>query len=99
MAQAATPLTASKKNVISPYFHPIVRWIRDRHNAQAILPLLDQYKEWKQANPEKALENDLQVEASSTVELSFNLWRLESFLRFQQLKSNEEELNRIFIDI
>ena len=79
--------------------HPLVRWIRDRHNAQAILPLLDQYKEWKQANPEKALENDLQVEASSTVELSFNLWRLESFLRFQQLKANEEELNRIFIDI
>ena len=79
--------------------HPIVRWIRDRHNAQAILPLFDQYNKWKQANPEKALENDLQVEASSTVELSFNLWRLESFLRFQHLKANEEELNRIFIDI
>lgn len=79
--------------------HPLVRWIRDRHNAQAILPLLDQYNEWKQANPEKSLENDLQVEASSTVELSFNLWRLESFLRFQHLKANEEELNRIFIDI
>ena len=79
--------------------HPIVRWIRDRHNAQAILPLFDQYNKWKQANPEKALENDLQVEESSTVELSFNLWRLESFLRFQHLKANEEELNRIFIDI
>ena len=81
--------------------HPLVRWIRDRHNAQAISPLFDQYHKWKQANPEKAgaQEANLAIEASSTVELSFNLWRLEAYLRFQHLKANEEELNRIFIDI
>ena len=81
--------------------HPLVRWIRDRHNAQAISPLFDQYNKWKQANPEKAgaQEANLAIEASSTVELSFNLWRLEAFVRFQQLKANEEELNRIFIGI
>lgn len=79
--------------------HPLVRWIHDRHNEQALLPLFDQYDKWKKVNPDQARGNDLQVEASSTVELSFNLWRLESFLRFQQLKANEEELNRIFIDI
>ncbi len=81
--------------------HPLVRWIRDRHNAQAISPLFDQYNKWKQANQGKAgaQEANLAIEASSTVELSFNLWRLEAYLRFQHLKANEEELNRIFIDI
>ena len=81
--------------------HPLVRWIRDRHNAQTILPLFDQYNKWKQANPEKAnaQEDNLAIEASSTAELSFNLWRLEAYMRFQRLKANEEELNRIFIDI
>ncbi len=81
--------------------HPLVRWIRDRHNAQVILPLIDQYNNWKQVNQGKTIypSVDLAVEASSTVELSFNLWQLESFLRFQKLKTNEEELNRIFIDI
>ena len=78
--------------------HPLVRWIRDRHNAQAILPLLAQYNKWKQANPEKQLDYD-PIEENGTVAISFNLWKLEAFMRFQQLKANEEELNRIFIDI
>ena len=78
--------------------HPLVRWIRDRHNAQAILPLHDQYNKWKQANPEKQSDYE-PIEENGTVAISFNLWKLEAFMRFQQLKANEEELNRIFIDI
>ena len=35
----------------------------------------------------------------ATVETSFNMWQHATEERFNQLKSNEEELNRIFIDI
>ena len=35
----------------------------------------------------------------STISESFNLWQAECDDRFNQLKANEEELNRIFIDI
>ncbi|SEG33433.1 Methyltransferase domain-containing protein [Eubacterium ruminantium] len=38
-------------------------------------------------------------EASCPIEASFMLWKGECNARFQQLKENEEELNRIFIDI
>ncbi|BAN75035.1 BREX-1 system adenine-specific DNA-methyltransferase PglX [Lacticaseibacillus casei] len=34
-----------------------------------------------------------------TVEAAFNQWKREAEDRFNQLKSNEEELNRIFIDL
>ena len=37
--------------------------------------------------------------ASCPVEASFLMWKRECNARFQQLKENEEELNRIFIDI
>lgn len=33
------------------------------------------------------------------IEEAYKIWENECFLRFNQLKSNEEELNRIFIDI
>lgn len=35
----------------------------------------------------------------STIEDAFNQWQDECDIRFNQLKANEEELNRIFIDI
>ena len=38
-------------------------------------------------------------EASCPIEASFMLWKGECSTRFHQLKENEEELNRIFIDI
>ena len=38
-------------------------------------------------------------EASCPIEASFMLWKGECNARFHQLKENEEELNRIFIDI
>lgn len=38
-------------------------------------------------------------EANCPIEASFMLWKGECNVRFQQLKENEEELNRIFIDI
>lgn len=37
--------------------------------------------------------------ASNTVSAAFNAWSKECDNRFNQLKANEEELNRIFIDI
>ena len=33
------------------------------------------------------------------MELCYHLWKIECNDRFKQLKENEEELNRIFIDI
>ena len=40
-----------------------------------------------------------QPKVSCPLELSFMLWQGECNKRFKELKSNEEELNRIFIDI
>jgi hypothetical protein len=39
------------------------------------------------------------IRSSSTVSEAFSQWQQECDERFNQLKSNEEELNRIFIDI
>ncbi len=39
------------------------------------------------------------VRSVSTIADAFAKWEIESFDRFYQLKANEEELNRIFIDI
>lgn len=40
-----------------------------------------------------------QIKEINCIEDAFVNWKNECFLRFSQLKSNEEELNRIFIDI
>lgn len=40
-----------------------------------------------------------QIKEINCIEDAFVNWKNECFLRFNQLKSNEEELNRIFIDI
>ena len=43
---------------------------------------------------------DIPVESfSGILEENYDLWRIQCNNRFNQLKSNEEELNRIFIDI
>lgn len=39
------------------------------------------------------------VKVNSNMELCYHLWKIECNDRFKQLKENEEELNRIFIDI
>lgn len=39
------------------------------------------------------------IQDMNCIEDAFTRWRNECYLRFTQLKSNEEELNRIFIDI
>lgn len=36
---------------------------------------------------------------NSSIQSAFEAWELDCLLRFNQLKANEEELNRIFIDI
>lgn len=40
-----------------------------------------------------------QIKVNSNMELCYHLWKIECNERFKQLKENEEELNRIFIDI
>lgn len=40
-----------------------------------------------------------QIEVNSNMEMCYHLWKIECNERFRQLKENEEELNRIFIDI
>lgn len=39
------------------------------------------------------------IEINSNMELCYHLWKIECNERFKRLKENEEELNRIFIDI
>ena len=39
------------------------------------------------------------IKVNSNMELCYHLWKVECNERFKQLKENEEELNRIFIDI
>lgn len=49
---------------------------------------------------QKLYENgELDKPNRGTLEDSYKQWKLDCLLRFNQLKANEEELNRIFIDI
>ena len=66
--------------------HPIVRWSRSLRDATSIGATMQYYYGY-------------QPEVRSTVELCFLLWQGECNKRFEQLKANEEALNRIFIDI
>lgn len=66
--------------------HPIVGLSKDLWDATAIGASMQHYYG---GHPE----------ASCPVELCYMLWQGECNERFKQLKENEEELNRIFIDI
>lgn len=50
-------------------------------------------------NKELTIKNGKLKTEKKTVEQSFNRWKEYTTNQFNQLKSNEEELNRIFIDI
>ncbi|AVK61134.1 restriction endonuclease subunit M [Lactobacillus sp. CBA3605] len=45
------------------------------------------------------IADDKQKEVGGKLENAFGLWKVEAQQRFDQLKANEEELNRIFIDL
>lgn len=66
--------------------HPLVKWARDLWDATAIAATMDYYYGYH-------------PKVSCPLELCFMLWQGECNKRFTQLKANEEELNRIFIDI
>lgn len=66
--------------------HPLVRWSHALWDATAIAAQMTYYY-------------GKQPEVHSPLELCYLLWQGECNERFQQLKANEEELNRIFIDI
>lgn len=66
--------------------HPFIRWASNLRDATGIGCLMKRYY----GNT---------PEVSCPLELCFLLWQGECNERFAQLKANEEELNRIFIDI
>ena len=66
--------------------HPLVRWSKELWDATGIGAAMQKYYG---GHPE----------VSCPLELCFMLWQGECDERFNQLKANEEELNRIFIDI
>ncbi|AYC70559.1 BREX-1 system adenine-specific DNA-methyltransferase PglX [Lactiplantibacillus plantarum] len=45
------------------------------------------------------IADDKQTEIGGRLENAFAIWKIEAQERFDQLKANEEELNRIFIDL
>lgn len=66
--------------------HPLVKWARDLWDATAIAAIMRSYY-------------GTLPKVSCPIELCFMLWQGECNQRFTQLKANEEELNRIFIEI
>jgi len=66
--------------------HPLLRWSKALRDTTAIGAMMQHY-----------YGNHLEV--NSSVESCFMLWQGECKERFDKLKANEEELNRIFIDI
>lgn len=67
--------------------HPLVKWSHDLWDCTAIAATMDYYYHGERP------------EASCPVELCYMLWQGECNDRFAKLKANEEELNRIFIEI
>lgn len=66
--------------------HPFVKWSKELWDCTAIATTMSHYY----GKP---------IEVSCPLELCFLLWQGECNERFNKLKANEEELNRIFIDI
>lgn len=66
--------------------HPFVKWSKKLWDCTAIGAAMSHYY-------------GKHIEVSCPLELCFILWQGECNERFNKLKSNEEELNRIFIDI
>ena len=66
--------------------HPLIRWSRCLGDATSIGATIQYYY-------------GRRMPVSCPLELCYLLWQGECNKRFEKLKSNEEELNRIFIDI
>lgn len=66
--------------------HPFVKWSKELWDCTTIATTMSHYY----GKP---------IEVSCPLELCFLLWQGECNERFNKLKANEEELNRIFIDI
>ena len=67
--------------------HPFVRWSKELWDESSIGANMHHFYRGKQ------------VDVNSPLELCFMLWQGESNTRFENLKRNEEELNRVFIDV
>ena len=66
--------------------HPLIRWSRCLGDATSISATIQYYY-------------GRRMPVSCPLELCYLLWQGECNKRFEELKANEEELNRIFIDI
>lgn len=68
--------------------HPLVKWAKELWDCTAIGATMSKF--YGENEPKKV---------NSPLELCYKLWQGECDERFNTLKANEEELNRIFIDI
>ena len=66
--------------------HPMIRWSKDLRDVTAIGAAMQCYY-------------GCHPKVSCPLELCWMLWKGQANQQFQELKANEEELNRIFIDI
>lgn len=66
--------------------HPMIQWSKDLWDSTAIGAAMQCYY-------------GCQPQADSPLELCWLLWKGQANQQFRELKANEEELNRIFIDI
>lgn len=66
--------------------HPMIRWSKEMWDVTAIGTAMQNYY-------------GCHPQVNSPLELCYMLWKGQANQQFQELKANEEELNRIFIDI
>ena len=66
--------------------HPFIKWSKSLWDSTAIATTISQFY-------------CKHIEVNSPLELCYLLWQGECNDRFKKMKTNEEELNRIFIDI
>ena len=66
--------------------HPMIRWSKEMWDVTAIGAAMQNYY-------------GCHPQVNSPLELCYLLWKGEANQQFRELKANEEELNRIFIDI
>ena len=66
--------------------HPLIKWSKDLWDVTAIGATIHKYY-------------GKHISVNSPLELCYLLWQGECNERFNKLKSNEEELNKLFIDI
>ena len=79
--------------------HPLLQYFFSIHPAVPIGTERPLYEISKDIGPDHHIEISQGYPTHAKIRASYEAWRDACEQRFQQLKANEEELNRIFIDI